>query len=412
MVDNFVPGDIAITSFKLSSPRGSLDLGYAFSSASIFETIFHPGTIAYIKVLDMDDQIGQLKIVGDETVDLQIQMPDGTSSEFKFALYTLEDANMATQSLNSKMYTLKCVSEEALHAKTNFVQKSYKGLLSDAIKDIHKNYLKSTKPITVENTKGNQNIVIPHHDPFKAIEMLRKRSISDQNKSSLYVYFETRDKGKQSYTFSTIEKLFKSSPVKTFTQSDSINSSIYNKPEDNIISLEIPKVFNTVDRIKFGGTRRVSQFEYRTQSYVQKDIVTDSTKYTTGGKGSYDSSSFRQKYLTSKIPPQSLIPADTSQRANTHIPDNTADLQSYLSTLLQNSLKMRVYGNFNLTPGSVIKINLPKKIGTTGPREDDEMLDGNFLISRIHHDIGMLGERPRYTCVVECIKGNLENGVK
>jgi len=72
---------------------------------------------------------------------------------------------------------------------------------------------------------------------------------------------------------------------------------------------------------------------------------------------------------------------------------------------------MRVYGDFNLTPGSVVTINLPKKIGTTGPREDDEMLDGNFLISRIHHDIGLLGERPRYTCVVECIKGNLENGV-
>jgi hypothetical protein len=23
----------------------------------------------------------------------------------------------------------------------------------------------------------------------------------------------------------------------------------------------------------------------------------------------------------------------------------------------------------------------------------------------------LVGERPRYTCVVECIKGNLENGV-
>jgi len=411
MSDNFTPGDISVNNFKMTSPRGSLDLTHSFVSASIFESIFQPGIIAHIVVLDTDDQLGNLKMVGDETIDIEIDMPDGTSTTYNFAMHKLENANMTIKSLNSKTYTLKCVSEEALHAKTNYVQKSFNGLLSDAVKDIHKNYLMSTKPITVEDTKGKQNIVIPHYDPFKAIDVIRKRSISDQNKSSTYLYFETRDGGKQSFSYVTLEKLFKGSSVKTLNQVDSINSSVSNKAENNILALEIPQNFNTVDRINLGGKRRVTQFEYRTHSYVSNDITTDSTKYSTGGSGSYNSPEFTKKYLTPKIPPQSLIPADVSQRANTHIPDNTADLQAFVSTLLQNSLKMRVYGDFKLLPGSVVNINVPNKVSTTNARDNDPLLSGNFVITRIHHDIGLAGESPRYTCSIECVKGNMESGV-
>jgi hypothetical protein len=411
MVDNFIAGDIAVSSFTVSSSRGTLDLTYSFVRMSIFESIFQPGIVAEIMVLDTDDQLGTLKIVGDETVNLSIIMPDDTTTEYVFAMHTLENSELATHSLNSKTYMLRCVSEEALQAKTNFVQKSYNGTLSEAVKDIHKNYLKSNKPINVEDTKGSQNIVIPHFNPYKAIDFIRRRSISSQNKSSSYVYFETRDNGKQSFTFSTIEKLFQQPSVKKLYQSDAVNSSVFNKPENNIISLEIPKVFNTIDRIKLGGTRSVKQFEYRTHNYIKKDIITDPTQYKTGGTGAYDSAAFAQKYFNAKNKPQSVIPADTSQRANTHIPDNTADLQSYISVLLQNSLEMTVYGDFNLKPGSVIDVNVPKVVGTTSARENDEMLSGKFLITRIHHDVGLVGERPRYTCVVECIKGNLENGV-
>jgi len=411
MVDNFIAGDISVSNFTVSSARGTLDLTNSFAAASIFEGIFQPGILAYITVLDTDDAIGNLKIVGDETVKITINMPDDTTTDFQFALFKLEDQEMATGTLNSKTYKLSCVSEEALHAQTNYVQKSYNGLISDAIKDLHTNYLMSNKPLNVEDTKGKQNIVIPHYSPYKAIDFLRRRSVSSQNKTSAYVYYESTDNGKQAFTFSTIEKLFKQKPVKSLYQSDAVNSSIYNKPENNIIALEVPKSLSTVDLIKLGGKRRISEFEYRTHSYTTKDVDTDSTNYTTGGKGNYVSSDLKQKYLNSKNPPKSVIGSDTSQRGVTHIPDSTADLHSYISALLQNVLKMTVYGDFNLKAGAVVDINVPKKVGTTGPRENDEQLTGNFLITRIHHDIGLLGERPRYTCAVECIKGNLEHGV-
>ena len=70
-----------------------------------------------------------------------------------------------------------------------------------------------------------------------------------------------------------------------------------------------------------------------------------------------------------------------------------------------------MFGDFKLKPGEMITLNIPNKSTITGPRDNDPLLSGNFLITRLHHDIGLMSERPRYTCVVECVKGNLEEGV-
>lgn len=409
MADGYNPGDIIIDSFSVSSSRGTLNLATSFVSASIFESIFTPGIIGDIVVFDTDDQLGQLKLSGDETVELSYKAPGGESANYKFALHALDDLNAGSQ--KSKSYTLKVVSEEALHAKTNFVQKSYNSTISDMVKDIHKNYMKSEKPLEVEETKGKQKIIIGHQDPFKATDIVRRRSISGENKSSTYVFFETRSGGNQTFKFTTIEKLFQADAVKDFQQSDAINSNLMNKADNNIISYEVPKQFSSTDRIATGGKRRVSSFDIRTQTYKTKDIETDSTKYTTGGKGSYDSSEFKSKYFNAKIPPQSLIPVDTSQRPVTNIPEQTADQQSFLAALMQNAMKIKVYGDANLKAGDMINAAIPNKVSTTGTGNVDPLLSGKFLVSRIHHEIGTAGDRPRYTCIMELLKGNLDEGV-
>ena len=410
MADGYNQGDILIDSFSVSSSRGSLDLARAFISASIFESIFTPGIVGDIKVLDTDDQLGQMKLSGDETVEISFKAPGGESANYKFALHALDNLKSeGTQ--KAKTYTLKVVSEEALHAKTNYIQKSYNSPLSDMVKDIHQNFMKSQKPLDIEDTKGKQKIIVSHQNPYKATDMIRRRGISSENKSSAFVFFETRNGGDQTFKFTTIEKLFKEDAIKDFQQSDAINSSISNQADNNIIAYEVPKQFSATDRIETGGKRRVTTFDIRTHTYKTKDIDTDSTEYTTGGKGSYDSSDFKSKYLNPKIPPQAMIPVDTSQRPVTNIAEQTADQQSFLSALMQNAMKIRVYGDAKLAAGYTVNAAIPNKVSTTGNGQTDPLLSGKFLISRIHHEIGSAGERPRYTCVMELLKGNLEEGV-
>lgn len=414
MADGYNPGDIFVDTLTVTSPRGSMDLTKAFVTASVYESIFTPGIIADIEVLDTDDQLGKLKISGDETIDFVFRPPGGQTATYRFALHSLDDVKSSTGAMKSKQYTLKCVSEEALHAKTNYVQKSYNTQISDIVNDIVSDYLKSKKTVDAEETKGMQKIVIPSLNPYKAIDMVRRRAVNNQNKSSSYVFFETRDGGQQVFKFSTIEKLFGGSIVKELKQSDAVGHDLTSQVDNNIIAYEVPKQLTSTDRIAVGGKRRVATFNMRTHEYEYKDVTPKATDFKSGGTGDYNSAEFKEKYIDSpKIPPQNVIPVDSGSgtRPNTNIPESTADQQAYLAALMQNALKVRVPGDTVLTSGAMVNANIPVKSSTTGFKENDPLLSGNFLISRIHHEIAGPEVRPRYTCVLELIKGNMEQGV-
>lgn len=409
---SYVPGDILVHKFTISSDRATIDLKTGFVSASIYESIFTPGMMADVKVLDDEDKLGEAKLVGDEIIEIQLEVPGGVTVDYKFAMHKMEGVNMSTGTLNSKMYMLKLASEEALNAKTNFVQKSYNTQLSDIVKSIHKDYLQSEKDIEVEDTKGKQKIVFPHYNPYKAIDMIRRRSISNENTSSSFVYYETRSPEKQIFKFETIEKMFDGEPIRTFKQQDTVGHSIYNEAVDNILALEIPHQFNVIDRIKVGGKRIVKSFDSRTHEYNEEKREVKDTDQKTGGKGSYISSKEKEKYSEKpKINPTAFVAKDWSQRPVTHIPEKTIEQQQYISTLMQNSIKMRVHGDLALVPGAVIEAKIPNKKTTTENRDEDPLISGEFIISRIHHHINEMGMNPRYTCVIECLKGNMEEGV-
>jgi len=408
----FSPGDLTVKKFTISSDRGSLDLAKSFVSASIYESIFTPGIIVDIEVLDTDDQIGQLKISGDEKVDITFEVPGGSSASYKLGISNLGEVSGTTSSLKHKTYKINTVSIEALKAKNNYVEKTFNSQISEMIKTIHKDYLQSTKKIEVEETKGTQNIKISHKNPYEAIEIAMKRAVSNENKSSLFVFFETRSGSDQIFKFTTIEKLFKGSSVKTFKQSDSINTNIGNKTDDQIFGVETPNQFNAVDRMAVGGQVKVATFNFRTWEYTTNTLTKNSKDYKTGGGGDINTAKFTKEYREAQgqaKPRLLLIPVDTSKRAKTNIPTYIADRQNFASTLMQGTVKIRVPGDLKLKAGDVITANLPTRKGTTDNVQNDSSLSGKFLISRIHHDIGKPEEKPRYTCVIELLKGNPES---
>ena len=421
---NYQSGDFTIETMAIVSERAILDISNIFISVSIYESIFTPGTVCDIEVFDTQDYLGEIKLLGDEVVLFTISIPGTVVGNFRFALYELGELEM-TGAQKGKKYKLKCVSEEAMFAKTNYVQKSYNQLCSEIIEDIHTGYLRSQKPITVEQTKTPQKIVVPHMNPFRAIEMVRKRSVSAENDSSLYVFFENRENEQQTYNFVTIENLFKKNPIKSFKQS-ALNIDFTAREDDNILSYKIPTQFKSIENIQYGGPRRVTTFNFTTWNFESKDInvvavdesaqvntSTNSSTATTearvgklGGDISNITAGFKDKYYNNtKIPPQTMIPIDISQRPVTNIPEHTANMQVYLAALMQNAMKIRVPGDTLLTAGQIIECTIPNKKGLTDTQGEDPLMTGNFLISRIHHKIGEFGERPRYTCVIECIKG-------
>ena len=77
MATGYNPGDLFVDVLTVSGDGGSLQLASSFVEASIYESIFTPGITADIKVLDTDDQLGQLKLTGGETVEFSFKPPGG-----------------------------------------------------------------------------------------------------------------------------------------------------------------------------------------------------------------------------------------------------------------------------------------------------------------------------------------------
>ena len=409
--NNYRPGDVEIVNLTISSERGTIDLRSSFVSASIYESVFTPGMVCDIKVLDMNDLLGQARLVGDEIVNFEIYVMGSQTAPYRFALHELSELE-SVGAQKGKTYTLKCVSEEAMFAKTNFVQKSYNQLCSEMIEDIHTNYLRSSKPIKVETTGAPQKIVIPNRNPYDAIGLIRKRSVSADQRSSFYVFFENRQSEQQTFNFVTLEKLFGQPTVKDFTMSDAINTSILARGDDNILAFKIPNQFSSTDRIAYGGPRRIVTFNFTTWQFESKTVETSESAFSAvGGEGSLDSESFQNKYFASDTPPQSMIPVDISQRPETFIPESTPDTQALIALLMQNSLRIRVIGDTVLTAGVTINCSLPNRKSFTDSTAEDPLITGKVLITRIHHRIAAATDRPRYTCSIEGIKGRYEEAL-
>ena len=407
---NYHLGDVEINELLIYSERGSTQLRGSFVSASIYESIFTPGIVCDIKVLDMNDQLGQLRLVGDEFVLFDISVMGSERAPYTFALHELAELeNVGAQ--KGKMYILKCVSEEAMHAKTNIVQKSYNQLCSEIIQDIFTNYLKSTKPIQIETTRAPQRIIVPSRNPYEAVNLVRRRAVSSERRSSLYMFFENRRNEQQTFNFVTVESLFSAPTVKDFQMSDAANITIRRRGDDNIIAFRIPNQFSSTDRISSGGPRRITTFNFTTWDYQSQIVETNEASFTDGGSGTLTSQSFRNRYLRTDSPPQSVIPVDISQRPETFIPDSTPDLQAFIALMVQNSVKIKVIGDTILTAGATINCELPNRRAFTGAPAEDPLISGKFLITRIHHRIGELADQPRYTCTVEAIKGRYEESI-
>jgi len=378
-----------------------------------------------IVVVDTEDLLGTFKIVGDEMVYFSYTIPGTVRGDFVFALNELAELEFVGAQ-KGKKYTLKCVSEEARYGKKEFMRSYKNEQCSSIIKQIHYDYL-SKKPIIIEDTKGPQKVIVDNKTVYEAINLVRKRAVSmESKKPSIFVYFENRNtgfeiapdprivslgSGEQQFNFVSIEKLFKEPIVKSFQQS-ALNIDYAAREDNNILSYKIPNQFNSIENIEHGGPRRITTFNFSTWEFKREVSNTNPAGYDTGGTGSNITESFKNKYHDIKTAKQSFIPVDIIERPLTNIPEATPDTQAYLAALMQNAMRIKVPGDTMLTAGRVITCEIPNKKGLTGPTDEDPLMTGEFLITRIHHKIGEFGERPRYTCIIECIKGAYEESIE
>jgi len=394
-------GDVAIENLTMTSSRGTVDLAPMCFGISIYESLFTPGIVMDVTVIDSQDVMGTLRLQGDETIALVMSVPGSIRTTYQLAVYEVSGVT-SVGAQSGKTYDVKAVSLETIKAKTNYVMKAYHSLCSDVVKDIHSTFLGSKKPIVLEPTMGVQDLVVPNMDPYKAIKMITRRSVSPENKSCSYVYFESVPGGTQTSSFVTIESLFGKSSVKEFVRSDAVSADITKRTDNNILSLSTPRATNSLDRVDIGGNRRVITYNHTTQQFNTNVVSTSSSSFKTGGNN--QESQYFDKTFGSDTPSSIFVPVDWNERAETYIAQAAAAKSAYVALLLQNSIKLKVVGDTVLTAGCRIIAHYPDRTALSGAPKDDPLLSGSFVCARLHHRIGPLQQRPRFTTTMECVK--------
>jgi hypothetical protein len=401
-LNSYTPGDFIINEMSIAGRA----INNGFISGSIYESIFMPCVVAEFNVRDTEDALfSGLNLSGGESFNITLQTPGGKKTPYKFLVNKPENLQPSA-GMKSRTMTLICTSEEAFYAAggvsvNGYLQKSYKSKpISYDVQDVLKSYLKTSKPINIEVTKGNQDIIAQNEKVWAFIDRIRRRAVSSTNQSSSYVFFENQN----GFNFVTIESLFSNQVVKTFVQDNSVGTDIAKLTDNNIFGYELPKMFNAVDRIDHGTMKsRFSTFNFETNEYIKKSIDFPDSKDISGGKNSWDNSSFISKF--GKYPGRfSMLPYD-NRLPITSIPDSTPNQLAYSGNLMQSLIKLRVFGDTKLKAGDLIEANIQNQNSLTGNQKPDSDISGKMIIASIRHLIAPEGERPRYSCVLECLKG-------
>jgi len=401
-LNSYQPGDLIINSMSIAGRV----INSGFISGSIYESIFMPCVIGEFNVRDTDDALfAGLNLSGGEPFTIVFQAPGGQKASYKFLVNKVVNLAPSAQ-YKSRTFTIICSSEEAFYAaggvdKHGYIQKSYsKKQISYNIKDVLNSYLKTKKQINIEDTKGVQDIIAQNEKAWDFIDRLKTLAVSSKNESSSYVFFENQ----KGFNFITIESMFRGTPVKSFVQDSAVGTDIKKLTDNNIFGYELPHMINAIDRIDRGTMKsRFNYFNYETNEYLSKTINSPDAKNKSGGAGSWNNASFISKF--GKYPGRnSVLPYD-NRRPITNIPESTPNQLAYSGNLMQSLIKLRVFGDAKLKAGDLIDAKINQQNSLTSNSRQDTDISGKMIIASLRHMINPEGERPRYSCVMECMKG-------
>jgi hypothetical protein len=400
-------GDILVAELKVAN----FDFKYSFISFDVYESIFTPGILANITILDTGDYIGQQKLSGGEPVTIVFKPPGGEMVEYKMIINKVKKME-ATPSQRAKSYVIEAGSEEIFNSKDKYVTKSYENKqFSQMVEDIFKEYLKSDKKLNVEETKGLQKYIVPSQKPYAAIDMIRRRSVSSQNESSTYMFFENSE----GFHFTTLEKIIRDKKiVRTLVQDNTTGANFLTAKANNILQLKVPQQMDLAKSTSSGVMKSsFKTFNMFTLDYKEKDVTKPEDGTSKPGKerikSSYENKHKDEPGLISVMPVANE--KDVGLGGKSYIPEQTPKQRAYADALASGVMKMTVVGDTIYKAGTMITAQITKKMDTTTNPGLDYALTGDMIISAVRHKINPPGVRPRYVTVLECLKASYNEDV-
>ena len=409
------PGDISINTLTVGNLNLLNPSAAKYLEINIYEDLINPLLLGTIDVLDENDAIGSYQINGKETVNFGFSV-DGCNDKPNLTFNLFKNKNLDDKSssqsgaMKHKTYTLQIVSPEIIKNESNYIQKSF----NDSTSNIVKKSLETISNRTIElpdQTKGQQRLIAQSEKVFAFLNKIKHRHVSQKYKSSSYMLFSSRNNGKETFKFCTLEYLMDQPSKMTFRQTNTSGNKTTSYADGmyDLIWVEAPDSFNSATR-NASATNR-STYNMHTgvqQSYDKKN----DSKYVVLGSNTVSSTElstinnvpkFQKPIRTNIIDPNNDI-------SKTNVAQAHADKAGFMAHITQNTIKFAIHGNPDIKVGDVVTLDIPKKSDVDGELGETQMND-KVLIVRLRHKIGKITDSPRYTMIIEAVKAAYRDNI-
>ena len=412
---------------------------------SYYEDIFKGITSGSILINDSISLIDRLGMSGFDYLKLKFSknMAGEYSTEKYFRIYRVSERILNNNV--SETYTLNFCSEELMLSEQTKISKSYSNKkISEIVYDILSEKLKiDNRYISMQETEGLYDFVIPYKKPFEAINWLSNYAKPIGKDGADFLFYENSE----GFNFYSLQSLFSQKPYTKFiyiprsvggSTPENFSGKLWEiKSKElgrNLIGIKSYVFLDTFDTL-YGTTtgafsNRLISIDPLTRTF--KNTTFDYSKYFNNNKNlndfplvpnlknrlgktaseSYDSvlkvvvSNPEQKKAIGISEEPWNVANDI--RAENYIPNRTAQL----SLSHYSRIKLSVAGDPNLTVGMILNISLPSSRSKDGSGydsgEEDPYHSGNYMITAVRHIIDFAG---KYETILEVVKDSYSASV-
>lgn len=375
------------------------DIGALIASFDFKEGMFNQSMAGSIMISDSIGFVDSFPVRGEETIEILYRDFFDEEMTTTFRVFAVEQVDVDYQGKNQS-YVLKLCSPDFIKSEHVEIKKSYRGLITDQIQEIFDEYFTETeKELDKEECENERVFVIPSMTPYRAINFLSRKAFSNENPSSNFYFFETRDK----YVFKTHEQLYKDGheqdadvvEKKTFTyQEGNVSFDDRTLHMQNLISFNLQSRNNTLKSIKQGAMlSETVQIDlglktYEPSLYKHAEVFDDYTHADEESFG-YHSDKYIEDYFTEEenATQTILIFNDSTLQEDTHYSEISAKRVATRHFLTSIIARVQIYGRNDIFPGDVLTLNIPDMRANKSMTELHPRLSGKYIVESISHQM-------------------------
>ena len=406
-------GEYKLKSCRLDSSTGmSARLDSNVIEINIYENIFTNSLEGSLVVVDQNNMVMNMPIVGQEYVHLNLETPGVGEFDNIFCVYRI--ASRQDMTVGSQVYELQLITPEALRNNRTRINKSYTGLTSEIVVKVLKDekLINTKKDIHIDETNRIRKFVVPNQRPNDFIINLTKESTSKKYNGSPHYFFYETTKG---FNFRVLDSLYSQSSKGRFVASEA--ASIEGEDKRGNIEKDFQRIINfsignTNDTLMSsrGGMLSSKLIKYnifhknyneyffnyfndfKKHGRIDENPIYNKVEIDEQGNTIGDFTNARVQ-----LHPTSFNGSNDAQFYDTETSysysDNHAEdwILSRRSRVLEMSsgglrIDMKVRGYCNLCVGDKVNLVLPITGKTHGKSEIDTSYEGEFIITHLRHN--------------------------